>query len=202
VRGRQLPVEVCQPTPTMVDQMVTERALPMESTRLGFQVTDRLRTPSANRRRASSRTQVVGGRLCRHARQQISPLGIRERSERQILISRCATWPLKAHRHSRRDRAGVPEEETRRSRSYVKIPNDKYKRKCSRRREEVQNFYRRTLAVPDAPRRRMVILIATRRRWSSPTPADADLRRLYNQTRGVPHAGARQGAAYSAEDRR
>jgi len=36
VRGRQLPVEVL-PTylPTMVDQMVTERALAYESTRLG-----------------------------------------------------------------------------------------------------------------------------------------------------------------------
>src|ERR1035437_4724068 len=41
VRGRQLPVEVL-PTylPTMVDQMVTERALAYESVRLGFQVTD------------------------------------------------------------------------------------------------------------------------------------------------------------------
>jgi len=165
----QLPVEVLPTYLPQWWQMVTERALAMNQP--GGSRTERtLGTPSANRRRASSRTAGSwGGRLCAMSPAE-SPLGNSRRSERQILIHGCATCH-EAPSSLRRDRAGVPERGTEKIKiEYSRSPTTVPRRSQPRRR--VADFYKRTPCVPDPETKNLVILIGTRRRWQAATPAD------------------------------
>jgi peptidyl-prolyl cis-trans isomerase D len=189
VRGRQLPADVL-PTylPTLVDQLVTERALAYESTRLGFQVTD---ADLADTIRQSAPGLFQDGRFvgadayaAMLAQQNLTIGEFESDLRRQILISRLRdvalegtiVAPLEIEQAFRKKNEKIKIE-------YAKIPNDKYRAEVQPSAEEVQNFYKANNARYQSPEtKNLAILIADPAKMEqAATPADADLRRLYSQ---------------------
>jgi peptidyl-prolyl cis-trans isomerase D len=189
VRGRQLPPEVL-PTylPTMVDQLVTERAMAYESARLGFQVTD---ADLADTIRQTAPALFQDGRFvgadayaAMLAQQNLTIGEFESDLRRQILISRLRdvaiegtiVTPLEIEQAFRKKNEKIKIE-------YVKISNDKYKAEVQPSAEEVQNFYKaNTLRYQTPETKNLAILIADPAKMEqAATPADADLRRMYNQ---------------------
>jgi peptidyl-prolyl cis-trans isomerase D len=189
VRGRQLPPDVL-PTylPTMVDQIVMERAMAYESARLGFQVTD---ADLADTIRQTAPALFQDGRFvgadayaAMLAQQNLTIGEFESDLRRQILISRLRdvaiegtiVTPLEIEQAFRKKNEKIKIE-------YVKISNDKYKAEVQPSAEEVQNFYKaNTLRYQTPETKNLAILIADPAKMEqTATPADADLRRLYNQ---------------------
>jgi peptidyl-prolyl cis-trans isomerase D len=189
VRGRQLPAEVL-PTyiPTMVDQLVTERAMAYESARLGFQVTD---ADLADTIRQTAPALFQDGRFvgadtyaAMLAQQNLTIGEFESDLRRQILISRLRdvamegtiVTPLEIEQAFRKRNEKIKIE-------YVKIPNDKYRAEAQPSAEEVQNFYKaNTLRYQTPATKNLAILIADPAKMEqTATPADADLRRMYSQ---------------------
>src|SRR5271157_3720344 len=189
VKGRQLPPDVL-PTyvPTLVDQMVTERALAYEAARLGFQVTD---ADLADTIRQSAPALFQDGRFvgadayaAMLAQQNITIAEFESDLRRQILITRLRdvaiegtiVTPLEIEQAYRKKNEKIKIE-------YVKIPNDKYRAEAQPTAEELQNFYRANNARYQTPEtKNLAILIADPAKMEqAATPADADLRLMYNQ---------------------
>jgi peptidyl-prolyl cis-trans isomerase D len=189
VRGRQLPPDVL-PTyiPTMVEQMVTDRALAYEAERLGFQVTD---VDLAETIRQSAPSLFQDGRFVGRdayagmlARQNITIAEFESDLRRQILITRLRevamegtlVTPLEIEQAYRKKNEKIKIE-------YVKIPDDKYRAEAQPTIEEVQNFFKANNArFQTAETRNLAILIADPKKMElTATPADADLQRMYSQ---------------------
>ena len=189
VRGRQLPPDILPNyVPTMVDQMVTERALAYEATRLGFQVTDadladtiRQTAPGLFQDGKFVGTDAYANML---AQQNISIAEFESDLRRQILITRLRevaiegtiVTPLEIEQAYRKKNEKIKIE-------YVKIPNDKYRGEVQPSAEDMQRFYKANSARYVTPEtKNLVILIADPAKMElAATPADADLRRLYSQ---------------------
>jgi peptidyl-prolyl cis-trans isomerase D len=189
VRGRQLPADVL-PTyiPTMVDQLVTERALAYEAARLGFQVTD---ADLADTIRQTAPGLFQDGKFvgadayaAMLAQQNVTIGEFESDVRRQILISRLRdvalegtiVTPLEIEQAFRKKNEKIKIE-------YVKISNDKYRAEAQPSAEEVQNFYKANNARYQTPEtKNLAILIADPAKMEqAATPADADLRLMYNQ---------------------
>jgi peptidyl-prolyl cis-trans isomerase D len=189
VRGRQLPPDVLPNyVPTMVDQMVTERALAYEAARLGFQVTD---ADLADTIRQSAPGLFQDGRFVGKdayasmlAQQNISIAEFESDLRRQILVTRLRevaiegtiVTPLEIEQAYRKKNEKIKIE-------YVKIPNDKYRAEVQPSAGEIQNFYKANNARYRTPEtKNLAILIADPAKMEqTATPADADLRRMYTQ---------------------
>jgi peptidyl-prolyl cis-trans isomerase D len=189
VRGRQLPPDVL-PTylPTMVDQLVTDRALAYEATRLGFQVTD---ADVADTIRQTAPGLFQDGRFVGKdayaamlAQQNITIAEFETDLRRQILIARLRdvaiegtiVTPLEIEQAYRKKNEKIKIE-------YVKIPHDKYRAEAQPTSEEIQNFFKANTARYQTPEtKNLAILIADPAKMElAATPTDADLRRMYSQ---------------------
>lgn len=189
VHGRQLPPDIL-PTyvPTMVDQLVTDRALAYEAARLGFQVTD---ADLADTIRQSAPSLFQDGRFVGKdayaamlAQQNITIAEFESDLRRQILITRLRevaiegtiVTPLEIEQAYRKKNEKIKIE-------YVKIPNDKYRGEVQPTIEEIQSFFKANNArYQTAETKNLAILIADPAKMEqAATPADADLRRMYSQ---------------------
>jgi peptidyl-prolyl cis-trans isomerase D len=189
VRGRQLPPEVVPNyVPTMVDQMVTERALAYEAARLGFQVTD---ADLADTIRQSAPGLFQDGKFVGKdayasmlAQQGISIAEFETDLRRQILITRLRevaiegtiVTPLEIEQAYRRKNEKIKIE-------YVKLSNDKYRAEAQPAAVEMQAFFNANNArYKTAETKSLAILIADPAQLEqAATPSDADLRRMYSQ---------------------
>jgi len=189
VRGRQLPPEVL-PTylPTMVDQMVTDRAVAYEAARLGFQVTD---ADLADTIRQTAPGLFQDGKFVGKdayaamlAQQNITIEQFESDLRRQLLITRLRevaiegtiVTPLEIEQAYRKKNEKIKIE-------YVKIPNDKYRSEVQPTAEEMQGFFKANNARYQTPEtRNLAILIADPAKMEqSATPTDTDLQRMYSQ---------------------
>jgi peptidyl-prolyl cis-trans isomerase D len=189
VRGRQLPPDML-PTylPTMVDQLVTDRALAYEATRLGFQVTD-ADLADAIRQTAPSLFQdgkFVGkdAYAAMLDQQHLTIAQFESDLRRQLLITRLRevaiegtiVTPLEIEQAYRKKNEKIEVE-------YVKIPNDKYRAEVQPNAADMQTFFKANgLRYQTPETRNLAILIADPAKMEqTATPTDADLRRLYSQ---------------------
>jgi peptidyl-prolyl cis-trans isomerase D len=189
VRGRQLPPDIL-PTyiPTMVDQMVTDRALAYEAARLGFQVTDadvadtiRLEAPSLFQDGRFVGKDAYAAML---AQQNITIAEFETDLRRQLLITRLRevaiegtiVSPLEIEQAYRKKNEKIKIE-------YAKIPNDKYRGEAQPTTEEIQNFFKANNARYQTPEtKNLAVLIADPAKMEqAATPTDPDLRRMYSQ---------------------
>ena len=189
MRGRQLPADVL-PTylPTMVDQLVTDRALAYEATRLGFQVTD---ADLADTIRQTAPGLFQDGRFVGKdayaamlAQQNVTIAEFESDLRRQILINRLRevaiegtiVTPLEIEQAYRRKNEKIKIE-------YVKIPNDNYRAEAQPTGAEMQNYFKANNARYQTPEtKNLAILIADPAKMEqAATPTDADLRHMYSQ---------------------
>jgi peptidyl-prolyl cis-trans isomerase D len=189
VRGRQLPPEVLPNyVPTMVDQLVTERALAYEAARLGFTVTD---ADLADTIRQSAPGLFQDGRFVGRdayasmlAQQNVTIAEFEADLRRQILINRLRevaiegtiVTPLEIEQAYRKKNEKIKIE-------YVKISNDKYRAEAQPSAEELQTYYRANNArYQTSEMKNLAILIADPAKMEqTATPSDTDLRRMYSQ---------------------
>jgi peptidyl-prolyl cis-trans isomerase D len=189
VRGRQLPPEVLPNyVPTMVDQLVTERALAYEAVRLGFTVTD---ADLADTIRRSAPGLFQDGRFVGRdayasmlAQQNVTIDEFEADLRRQILINRLRevaiegtiVTPLEIEQAYRKKNEKIKIE-------YVKISNDKYRAEAQPSAEELQTYYRANNArYQTSEMKNLAILIADPVKMEqTATPSDVDLRRMYSQ---------------------
>ena len=189
VRGRQLPPDLLPNyVPTMVDQLVTERALAYEAARLGFQVTD---ADLADTIRQSAPGLFQDGRFVGKdayasmlAQQGVSIGEFESDLRRQVLISRLRdvaiegtiVTPLEIEQAYRKKNEKIKIE-------YVKIPNDKYRAEVQPSAEEMQSFYKANNArYQTAETKNLAVLIADPVKMEqAAAPTDTDLRRMYSQ---------------------
>jgi peptidyl-prolyl cis-trans isomerase D len=189
VRGRQLPPEVVPNyVPTMVDQMVTDRALAYEAARLGFQATD---ADVADTIRQMAPGLFQDGKFVGKdayasmlAQQNITIAEFETDLRRQILITRLRevamegtiVTPLEIEQAYRKKNEKIKIE-------YVKIPNDKYRAEVQPTAQDLQNFFKANSArFQTAEMKSLAILIADPAKMEqTATPTDADLQRMYSQ---------------------
>jgi peptidyl-prolyl cis-trans isomerase D len=189
VRGRQLPPDVLPSyLPTMVDQMVTDRALAYEAAQLGFQVTD---ADLAETIRQTVPSLFQDGRFVGRdayaamlAQQNISVAEFESDLRRQLLITRLRevaiegtiVTPLEIENAYRKKNEKIEIE-------YVKIPNDKYRAEAQPSIADMQAFFKANNArFQTSETRSLAILIADPAKIEqTAAPADDDLRRMYSQ---------------------
>jgi len=189
VKGRQLPPDILPNyVPTMVDQLVTERALAWEATRLGFQVTD---ADLADTIRQTAPGLFQDGRFVGRdayasmlAQQGLSIAEFEADLRRQILLTRLRdvalegtiVTPLEIEQAYRKKNEKIKIE-------YVKVANDKYKAEVQPNAEEMQAFFKANNARFHTPEtKNLAILIADPAKMEqAATPTDVDLRRMYSQ---------------------
>jgi peptidyl-prolyl cis-trans isomerase D len=189
VRGKQLPPEVLPNyLPTLVEQLVTDRALAYEAARLGFQVTDQ---DLADTIRQTAPSLFQDGRFVGKdtyaamlAQQGITIEEFESDLRRQILITRLRevaiegtiVTPLEIEQAYRKKNEKIKIE-------YVKIPDDKYRAEVQPTIEEMKDFFKANSArYQTLERKNLAILIADPAIIEqAATPADADLRRMYSQ---------------------
>jgi peptidyl-prolyl cis-trans isomerase D len=189
VRGRQLPPSVLPNyVPTMVDQLVTERALAYEAARLGFQVTD---ADLADTIRQTAPGLFQDGKFVGRdtyaamlAQQNLSIAEFESDLRRQILISRLRdvaiegtiVTPLEIEQAYRKKNEKIKIE-------YVKVPIDKYKAEVQPSAAEIQAYYKANTARYQTPETKsLAILMADPAKMeAAAAPTDADLRRVYGQ---------------------
>jgi peptidyl-prolyl cis-trans isomerase D len=189
MRGRQLPAEILPNyVPTIVDNMVTDRAVAYEASRLGFQVTD------AQLRQAIEQLvpslfpdgKFVGKEAYASllAQQNLSIADFEADLKRQLLITRLRSIaaegtvvsPAEIEREFNKKNEKIKIE-------YVKLLNDKLKSQVQVTPEDLQAYFKANSArytVPD--KRKMAILVADQKKIElGINPTEAEMQRVYTQ---------------------
>jgi peptidyl-prolyl cis-trans isomerase D len=192
MRGRQLPPEILPNyIPTMVNNLITERALAYEAERLGYEVTD-TQVRQAIQQYVPSLFQdgkFVGKEAyaAMLSQQNLSIPEFEADMRRQLLITRLrnvalegtVVTPLEIEQEYRKKNEKTKIE-------FVKIPSDKYKNEVQPNQDDIQAYFKANTAKYTVPERRnLAILIADQTKYeqaANPTPAD--LQRAYSQDQG------------------
>ena len=191
MRGRQLPPDLISTyIPQMIDQMVNERALAYEATRLGFQVSD-------SDLRASIQQMIPtlfpDGKFAGKdayaavlAEQQLTIPEFETNLRRQILITKLREVAVEGTIVSNLEIEHAYQERNEKVKiQYVIVNGDKYRGEVNPTAQDVETYYRVNRAhymVPEA--RNLTILIADQAKIAaSLVPSDADLLRVYNQNK-------------------
>jgi peptidyl-prolyl cis-trans isomerase D len=189
MRGRQLPPEILPNyVPTIIDNMVSDRALAYEAQRLGFEVTDgQLRqaieqlVPSLFPDGKFVGKEAYASLL---AQQNLSIGEFEADLKRQLLVTRLrniaaegtVVSPAEIEREFNRKNEKIKIE-------FVKLSNDKLKNEVQVSTDDMQAYFKANSArfmVPD--KRKLAILVADQKKIEeSITPADADMQRVYTQ---------------------
>jgi peptidyl-prolyl cis-trans isomerase D len=196
MRGKQLPPDMLPIyIPQMVDDMITNRAMAYEASRLGFQVTDdQLRTAIMQ----MYPTFFPDGRFVGKEQyaailsQQggITPDQFESDLRRQILIARLRdvavegtiVTPLEIEQAYKKKYEKIKIQ-------YVKIPSDKYKAEVTPTDAELRSYYQANIANYQTPEKKnLVLLIADQAKIEQGINVpDDELRKLYNQNPGQYH---------------
>lgn len=189
MRNKQFPAELLPNyVPTMVEQMVTDRAMAYEAQRMGMEVTDQ---DLANTIRQIAPALFPDGKFIGKqayadflAQQQMTIPDFESDLKRQILINRLReialqgiiVTPLEIEETYKKKNEQVKIE-------YVKLNPDKYKAEITVTPEEMQRYFTANLANYQQPEKKnLVILLADQAKVAqSINPSDTDLRQYYNQ---------------------
>jgi peptidyl-prolyl cis-trans isomerase D len=191
MRGKQIPPSVL-PTyiPQLVDNMVMDRALAYEAERLGFQVSDA-------ELREAIKTMIpnlfpdgnfVGKEAYASflAQQNVRIEEFEADVRRQMLV---ATMNRVAQEGTVVTPAEIEQEYRRKYEKikvqYVKVSADKYKAEAQPSPQEVQDYFKANAAQYKIPEKRnLVVLVADQAKLEQGiNPTDADLERMYNQSK-------------------
>ncbi|MGD0045581.1 MAG: peptidylprolyl isomerase [Bryobacteraceae bacterium] len=191
MRGRQLPPELISTyIPQMVDEMVNERSLAYEATKLGFEVSDddvraviQQMIPNLFPDGKFAGKDAYAAVL---AEQQLTIPEFEANLRRQILINKLREVAVEGTivssleiEHSYRERFEKIKIQ------YVKVTGDKYRAETAPTAKEMETFFQVNQAgykVPES--RNLAILIADQAKIAeSFVPTDAELLRMYNQNK-------------------
>jgi peptidyl-prolyl cis-trans isomerase D len=191
MRQRQFPAEVLPNfIPQMVQQMVTDRAMAYEATRLGFQVTDQ---DIAQTIRQMIPNLFPDGKFVGKdayasllAQQEMTIPEFESDLQRQLLITRLrdiamegsivTPVEIEAAFRTKNEQVKV---------KYVKLTADKYKAESQPTDAQMQQYFQANHAQYTIPEKRnLVILIADQAKMAdSISPSDAELQQIYNQNK-------------------
>jgi peptidyl-prolyl cis-trans isomerase D len=189
MRQKQFPAELLPNyVPTMVEQMVTDRAMAYEAQRMGMEVSDQ---DLANTIRQIAPALFPDGKFIGKqayadflAQQQMTIPDFESDLKRQILVNRLRetaiqgiiVTPLEIEETYKKKNEQVKIE-------YVKLNPDKYKPEISVTPEEMQKYFTANIAAYQQPEKRnLVILLADQAKVAQTiNPTDADLKLYYNQ---------------------
>jgi peptidyl-prolyl cis-trans isomerase D len=191
MRGRQLPAELMPNfVPQYINSMVTERALAVEATRLGFKVSDEdlaagIRQtipqlfPDGKFAGKDAYSQVL-------AQQNLTIPQFEEDMSRQLLITKLrnvalegtVVTPQEIEREYRRraDKVKI---------QYVKISGDKLRSEIQVTPDELHKYYDSNKPAYQAPEKRSlgIVIIDQAKLEQNLQPTDADLLRVYNDNK-------------------
>ncbi|HEY9140769.1 MAG TPA: peptidylprolyl isomerase [Bryobacteraceae bacterium] len=188
MRGKQLPPELISTyVPQMVDEMVNERALAYEATRLGFEVSDA--DLSASIQQIIPNLFPDGKFAGKDAyaavltEQQLTIPEFETNLRREILITKLREVAVEGTIVSELEIEHAYRERNEKIKiQYVKVSGDKYRAEINPSAKDVETFFQVNQAnykVPES--RNLAILIADQAKIAeSLVPTDADLLRMYN----------------------
>ena len=189
MRSRQLPPEILPNyLPTMIDQMITERALYLQAQKLGYQVTDaevaetiRQMVPNLYQDGKFIGTAQYAALL---AQQNMTIDQFESDLRRQIMISRLRDIAMEGTIVTPAEIEAAFKKKAERAKvEYVKLTADKYKAESQPTATEMQEFFKSNSSRYVVPEKRnLAVLIADQTKLeASIVPSDADLQRAYNQ---------------------
>jgi peptidyl-prolyl cis-trans isomerase D len=189
MRGRQIPAEIMPSyVPTIIDNMVNDRALAYQAQQLGFEVTDdQLRQAIQQMVPSLFPNGQFAGKETYAAMLSQNNISIAEfeadlrrtllvKRMRDVAIEGTVVTPLEIEQEYRKKNEKIKIE-------YVKLTSDKYKKEVEPSVEEMQAYFKANAATYNVPERKnLAILIADQAKIEqSVNFADADLLRIYNQ---------------------
>jgi peptidyl-prolyl cis-trans isomerase D len=191
LRGKQLPQElIATYVPQMVEQLVTERALAYEATRLGFEVSDQdLRTaiqsmiPQLFEGGKFAGTQAYAEIL---GQQQLTIQEFEADLRRQILISKLREVAVEGVVVSPREiEQAFREKNDKVKIEFVKVVGEKFTKDVEPSVEDMRAYFNVNHASYTEPEKKdLAILTADQAKISeSLVPTDADLLKMYNQNK-------------------
>jgi peptidyl-prolyl cis-trans isomerase D len=189
MRSRQLPPEILPNyLPTMIDQMITERALYLQAQKLGYQVTDaevaetiRQMVPNLYPDGKFIGTAQYAAML---AQQNMTIEQFEGDLRRQILIARLRDIAMEGTIVTPAEiEAAFRKKAERVKVEYVKLTADKYKAESQPTVSEMQDFFKTNSSRYMAPEKKnLAILIADQAKLEATiNPTDAELQMVYNQ---------------------
>jgi peptidyl-prolyl cis-trans isomerase D len=191
MRGRQLPPELISTyIPQMVDEMVNERALAYEASKLGFEVSDGdLRSSIQQMIPSLFPDGRFAGKEAYAAvlnEQQLTIPEFESNLRRQILITKLREVAVEGTIVSSLEIEHTFQERNQKIKiQYAKVTGDKYRTEVQPNAQDLETFFRVNQArymVPES--KNLAILIADQAKISeSLAPTDSDLVRVYNQNR-------------------
>jgi len=189
MRSRQLPPEILPNyLPTMIDQMITERALYLQAQKLGYQVSDtevaetiRQMVPNLYQDGKFIGTAQYAALL---AQQNMSIEQFEGDLRRQIMISRLRDIAMEGTIVTPAEIEAAFKKKAERAKvEYVKLTADKYKAESQPTVTEMQEFFKSNSSRYMVPEKKnLAVLIADQSKLEATiVPTDADLQRAYNQ---------------------
>ena len=189
IRSRQLPTEIL-PTyiPQMLDQMVTDRAMELEATRLGIQVSDadvaeaiRQLVPSLFPDGKFVGKEAYASML---AQQNMTIDQFESDLKRQVAISRLRDIALEGTVVTQPEiEAAFRKKGEKIKVEFVRLTVDKYKAESEPTLQEMQNYYKANPAQYTSPEKKnlTVLVIDQSKVEATVNATDADLQRMYAQ---------------------
>ena len=189
IRSRQLPTEIL-PTyiPQMLDQMVTDRAMELEATRLGIQVSDadvaeaiRQLVPSLFPDGKFVGKEAYASML---AQQNMTIDQFESDLKRQVAISRLRDIALEGTVVTQPEiEAAFRKKGEKIKVEFVRLTVDKYRAESEPTLQEMQNYYKANPAQYTSPEKKnlTVLVIDQSKVEATVNATDADLQRMYAQ---------------------
>ena len=189
IRSRQLPTEIL-PTyiPQMLDQMVTDRAMELEATRLGIQVSDadvaeaiRQLVPSLFPDGKFVGKEAYASML---AQQNMTIDQFESDLKRQVAISRLRDIALEGTVVTQPEiEAAFRKKGEKIKVEFVRLTADKYKAESEPSLQEMQNYFKANTAQYTSPEKKnlTVLVIDQSKVEATVNATDADLQRMYAQ---------------------
>lgn len=189
MRSRQLPAEILPNyLPTMIDQMITERALYLQAQKLGYQVSDaevaetiRQMVPNLYPDGKFIGTAQYAALL---AQQNMTIEQFEGDLRRQIMIARLRDIAMEGTIVTPAEiEAAFRKKAERVKVEYVKLTADKYKAESQPTATEMQEFFKTNSSRYMVPEKKnLAILIADQTKLEATiNPTDSDLQMVYNQ---------------------
>jgi peptidyl-prolyl cis-trans isomerase D len=189
VRSRQLPAEIL-PTyvPSMIDSMITDRAMVLEAQRLGFEVTDAELADSLRQLAPGlfQNGQFVGKEAyaAMLAQDNLTIDQFESDLRRQVLLTRLRNvaiegtivTPTEIEAAYRRKNEKIKVE-------WVKISADKLKSELQPSAQEIQDYFKSNASRYMVPEKKnLIVLVADEAKMEANiNPTDTELQRMYNQ---------------------
>jgi peptidyl-prolyl cis-trans isomerase D len=189
VRSRQLPAEILPNyVPTMIDGMITERALVLEAKRLGYEVSDadvaefiRQTAPGLFQNGQFVGKDAYAAML---AQNDMTIEQFENDIRRQVLLNRLRTIAVEGTIVTPAEIEAAYRKKNEKIRvEWVKLNSDKYKNELQPTQQEIQDYFKANIANFQVPERKnLTLLVADQTKLeASLNPTDADLQKIYNQ---------------------